>query len=190
MSNRVRLELGSLWHRSGTTWVRGHATAAGRPLQGHELATWLDRLPLAARIGDIDGGFSAIQERDGTIVAAVDRLRSVPLFYAVDHGTLLLSDDAHWIREQLEPRPFEAVSRGEFLALGYVTGDRTLDSRIRQLRGGRALGGTDRRRGWPPAETLLDIRASRDAIHRRRWGVAYAMGCTAQPDHDAPRRIR
>jgi asparagine synthase (glutamine-hydrolysing) len=169
MSGRVRLELGPRWHRSGGSWVRGHGTVDGRPMDGQEFAEWVDARSLATVVAAIDGGFSAIQERNGRIVAAVDRLRSVPLFHAVHGGDLLLSDDAHWIAGQLPPQAFDPVSRAEFLALGYVTGSHTLDARIRQLRAAELL------------ETAIEDVA--DLVTRRYWTYAHrAPSFTADVD--------
>lgn len=73
-------------------------------------------------------------------MAAVDRVRSISLFYACSGDTLYLSDDAEWVRAQLgEGQATEEVAETEFLLTGYVTGEDTLYSKVKQLQAGEVL---------------------------------------------------
>ena len=131
--------VGPRWTRVGTTAVRGHATVDDIPLEGAALARRLSLEPLETGISAADGGFAAIQVRPDRLVAAVDRVRSVPLFFAEHAGRVILGDDAHWIAERLPAASFDPVAQAEFLALGYVTGTETLHPAIRQLSAGQTL---------------------------------------------------
>lgn len=146
----VVLRLGDLWRFAGGSATRGHATVHGVPVEGESLATRLSAERLEEFIVAADGGFAAIQVRPDRLVAGVDRVRSVPLFYAEHGGKVFLSDDAHWIAEQLPPQPADPVAEAEFLALGYVTGADTLHPKVKQLLAGQALTVT----GDPPALAL------------------------------------
>ncbi|HEX5591390.1 MAG TPA: asparagine synthase-related protein [Candidatus Limnocylindrales bacterium] len=135
----IDLGLGPLWRFAGDSAVRGHAAVRGDPVDGDALAARLAADDLEAFMVAADGGFAAVQANPDGLVAGVDRLRSVPLFYAEHGGRVLLSDDAHWIADRLPPEPPDPVAEAEFLALGYVTGRDTLHPRIRQLLAGEIL---------------------------------------------------
>jgi asparagine synthase (glutamine-hydrolysing) len=96
-----------------------------------------------AKIEKLNGFFAAIVEAGPeTVYAAVDPLRSIPLFYASNatrqHGCLF-SDDASWLDEWLGPERAPAETATEFLLAGYVTGADTLHPAIKQLQAGEAL---------------------------------------------------
>ncbi|MFZ5825020.1 MAG: asparagine synthase-related protein [Bacillota bacterium] len=86
-----------------------------------------------------NGFFATIRTGTDSLIAVVDRIRSIPLFYGVLQGTLFLSDDAHWVREQVGDHEFDDIATAEFQLLGYVTGADTLSPRVKQLQAGEAL---------------------------------------------------
>lgn len=87
-------------------------------------------------------GLWAIVAEDGeSLVAAVDRIRSIPLFYglSVDNQQLFVSDRAEWVRERLDVKEVSSRARSEFLKTGYVVGDKTLFPGVHQLLAGQYL---------------------------------------------------
>lgn len=56
-----------------------------------------------------------------SVIAAVDRVRSHPLFYGESREGICLSDDAEWVRQQVGDRAMDPVARDEFRLTGYVT---------------------------------------------------------------------
>jgi asparagine synthase (glutamine-hydrolysing) len=80
-----------------------------------------------------------VQITDGSLVAAVDRARSIPIFYAHTGDDMYVSDDAYWVAEQLAEQDYDKLSIAEFLLAGYVTGQDTLFPMIKQLRAGELL---------------------------------------------------
>lgn len=88
----------------------------------------------------LNGSFSVIVQARDWLWAAVDRVRSMPLFYGFKNDSnLLLSDDALWLREQIgdaEPDPLRVK---EFMLTGYVTGPHTLFPDVKQLQAGEFL---------------------------------------------------
>lgn len=128
----------------GGSWARGAAVWTDRFARREEL---LSALPDgAARLGEwgdrlrkLNGFFALVRTSDDTVIAAVDRLRSIPLFYASAGGRLLLSDSAEWVRSRLRLERFDAEAEDEFRRSGYVTGRRTLFEGIEQLQAGEVL---------------------------------------------------
>jgi asparagine synthase (glutamine-hydrolysing) len=71
--------------------------------------------------------------------AAVDRIRSIPLFYAIVDGHIYISDDAYWVSDQLGINDYDELSVAEFLLTGYVTGKETLRPKVKQIQAGEVL---------------------------------------------------
>ena len=90
-------------------------------------------------IREINGCFAVVTERAGRLLAAVDRIRSIPLFYAASGVDWFVGDDAHWVLERAESRQVNVIADAEFCLTGYVTGDETLYASVQQIRAGSAL---------------------------------------------------
>ena len=86
----------------------------------------------------LNGNFALALETPRYIFCTVDRVRSIPLFYAVNGDEALFSDDANHLRDRLDP-PFNEENGAEFLVTGYVTGPDTLFDGISQLQAGEYL---------------------------------------------------
>jgi len=100
---------------------------------------WLTRL---------NGFFSIVMQTNEGVLAAVDRVRSLPLFYAVEGDTFYLSDDAEFLRTKLSRAPIDHDSVEELRFTGYVTGKRTLIATISQLQAGEYLVAEETSEGW------------------------------------------
>lgn len=95
---------------------------------------------LAETLKELNGFFAIVCVQDQAAYAAVDRARSMPLFYAArSDGGVLVSDDAFWIQGELGATRRNAVAEEEFLLLGYVTGQDTLCGDIRQIQAGELV---------------------------------------------------
>lgn len=86
----------------------------------------------------LNGNFTFVIETSQYIFCTVDRVRSIPLFYAVSRDEVLFSDDANHLRDRLNPS-FNEENGAEFLVTGYVTGSDTLFDGISQLQAGEYL---------------------------------------------------
>jgi hypothetical protein len=53
--------------------------------------------------------FAVVERAEGSMAAIVDRVRTVPLFYAQHDGRRYLSGDAYQIADPLPPEPFDDV---------------------------------------------------------------------------------
>lgn len=86
----------------------------------------------------LNGEFAIIAETESKIFSAVDKLRSIPLFYTVEGGNFLLSDTAYFLKEEINTR-FNMKNAAEFIFAGFITGDETLFDGIKQVRNGEFL---------------------------------------------------
>lgn len=86
-----------------------------------------------------NGFFAVIMETENYIFAAVDRIRSIPLFYGYINGDFYISDDARYIKEKVKDEEMNELSKIEFLLTGYVTNNDTLYSNVKQIRAGEYL---------------------------------------------------
>ena len=94
---------------------------------------------LAVSLNRLNGFYAWVEQTPGRIRAAVDHIRSRPLFYANYDGRFFLSDDAEWVRQQVGVREMDLVAREEFQLAGYVTGAETLFPNVKQLQAGEFL---------------------------------------------------
>ena len=90
------------------------------------------------KLKSLNGFFAVIVETETSIFAAVDQIRSVPLFYSRE-DTFFISEQAQAIRRFLADEAVDSVAREEFLLTGYVTGQDTLAPGVKQLQAGECL---------------------------------------------------
>lgn len=87
----------------------------------------------------LNGFHAMVWVQEDRIIAAVDHVRSIPLFYAESDGKLYLSDDAEWVRQAVGDCVMDTVAQEEFRLAGYVTGPDTLYPNVKQLQAGEFL---------------------------------------------------
>lgn len=87
----------------------------------------------------LNGVFAVAVKMDNCIFAAVDRLRSIPLFYSLSPKSFTLSDEASQVRKKIESREVDDIALKEFLLTGYVTGNDTLYKGVRQIQAGECI---------------------------------------------------
>lgn len=127
----------------GETWIRGTVLSGHEEVRGEELDEMFSSPPslsdITERIRDLNGQYAIVHITDDDAYAIVDRVRSMPLFYAtVDKGAYV-SDDPYWIQDQVGDRSIDERNKAEFLMTGYVTDDRTLSPYIKQVRSGESV---------------------------------------------------
>lgn len=125
---------------NGEGFVTGTAFLGSRMLQGEALLNqfleWETVEEWEEGLLALNGFFSVVVKRGFQVFAAVDRLRSIPLFYGKHGSDYFISDDARWVRGQLEGQGMDPLARQEFLATGYVTGPDTLFPKVKQIQAG------------------------------------------------------
>lgn len=122
---------------------RGSAFMGDRQLASDQL---LDALPDNRRdvipfLATLNGFFALAGRRGERFFAAVDRVRSRPIFFTEHEGVLRISDDPYglarlWGSADSKTKPEIST---EFLMSGFVTGHDTLHPRVHQLSAGELL---------------------------------------------------
>ncbi|WP_111411792.1 asparagine synthetase B family protein [Billgrantia lactosivorans] len=124
-------------HVCGSVWLDAQRLSPARALQQLELSDDLDGW--RRRMGALNGFHALVRHTRSGVVAVVDRVRSIPLFYGAHAGEVFVSDDADWVRQRVAEERIDDEARAEFELAGYVTGGDTLFRRVKQLRAGEAL---------------------------------------------------
>jgi asparagine synthase (glutamine-hydrolysing) len=125
--------------------------ADGVRLAEEELAGFLagPRDSFEARLQALSGSFAVVHydpaEREGCR-AAVDPLRSVPLFYGCDGRTRFVTDDPYWLADRLQSTEMDSLSALFYLLQGVVPGEKTLLPGVNQLPAGHVLEASEN--GW------------------------------------------
>jgi asparagine synthase (glutamine-hydrolysing) len=130
------------WSEHGPIGYRGRFWIGSRLIDGPaliELVSGRTDEELVGLLQELAGFYSLLMRFGDTVYLAVDRVRSFPLFYAVQGQDLYVSDDAHWIRKQLGSVPYDLLTSEEFLFTGYVTGRDSLCAPIKQVQAGELV---------------------------------------------------
>jgi asparagine synthase (glutamine-hydrolysing) len=140
----IRIELKDPgWASQGDSRARGSAHLDESFLEARDIAATLEgcasREAWVDTVRRLNGSFAAVTARGNSLVAAVDRLRSIPLFYAIERDDFFLSDSAHCVMQACQRREMDTVAGSEFELTGYVTGGETLFAGLLQLEAGAAL---------------------------------------------------
>ncbi len=131
------------WSATGMTWVRGYAHLDDQFLAAAGLAEILDACPTEEKwqqtVSRLNGCFAAVSRRGNAVLAAVDRVRSIPLFHGTKGGRRKISDSAYGIAGGSEASCTDQVAGIEFELTGYVTGAGTLVEGVSQIQAGELL---------------------------------------------------
>ena len=85
------------------------------------------------------GNFAVAIRRGKELWAAVDRIRSIPLFYGHDKGDFFLSNDPYWVRGKVGDTEPDPLASTELWYMLYVLGDNTLSPGVKQLLAGEIM---------------------------------------------------
>ena len=128
-------------------WLKGDLFYKDTILEGPGILSLFSSLPSSSGIYHdalkdlllgFNGTFALVIETRDSLLCVVDRIRSIPLFYAKTDTQFILSDDANSIRALIKPQ-FNENNGAEFLVTGYVTGRETLFNGIFQIQAGEYL---------------------------------------------------
>jgi len=142
MNGKIIVNLTRNWH-PGIPHVRGAMFDGTKKLSPDESQSAIrvlnDREAVTNFLKKSNGFFSVVNVEGNNGWIAVDRIRSLPLFYGQHNGKLFISDDARWVREHVHDNEMDPIAREEFLACGYVTGSDTLFPNVKQVQAGEAV---------------------------------------------------
>lgn len=85
---------------------------------------------------NLAGNFAFIIEQGSRLIAAVDRIRSYPIFYVYNGANFAVSNSARALRDKYGLFEIDELSLLEFCMAGYVTGRETLFRHLYQLQAG------------------------------------------------------
>jgi asparagine synthase (glutamine-hydrolysing) len=129
--------------KNENVFISGNLFMGDKLISGNILLSELGAIrcidQLKNKLTSYNGFFAFIINQGNKLFAAVDRIRSIPLFYGEKDSVFYISDDAKWIREQIAGENMIRVTQEEFLLTGYVTGQDTLWNNVKQLQAGEYL---------------------------------------------------
>jgi len=100
---------------------------------------------------ELNGCFRIVVNSDNYIFAAVDRIRSLPLFFCQKGKELFISTDAFELKKHLINPEFDPLTFTEFLLTTHTCHNDTLYPEIKQLEAGQYL-------IWHKSEARLELR--------------------------------
>lgn len=141
----VHLSTNRKWTSAEGTHVTGAAYRDGELLDGEELWDHFDGTvgasDFAGRLNELNGFFSVVLEVDDEVLAGLDHVGTIPLFYGTTKGDGYVSDDPYWIVEQVGDQAWSRSAVIEYGLLRFVTGSETLHPDVKQLQAGQRLAG-------------------------------------------------
>ena len=130
-------------------WARGQAWIGDTHYEGKALSEWIWKelspsfpdvsLVFKDRLQSLNGHYAVVVQSEDQVLAAVDGMRSLPLFYALKGEGLVISDSAEIVFEAIKEVGVDEFAVQEFLLTGYVTGPDTLFPNLKQLQAGEYL---------------------------------------------------
>lgn len=137
------------WHYKCCTraeiYVKGHAFVDGKFFNEKHLAEYIQLSitdstfsppKMKKFLARLNGRFAFVVKTNNYTWAAVDRMRSFPIFYQIENGTVHLGDMVKTLDENLQ---WDTYRCREYLILGYTTGNTTLLKSVKQLQAGEYL---------------------------------------------------
>ncbi|WP_414730301.1 asparagine synthase-related protein [Zhongshania aliphaticivorans] len=126
-----------------TSYLKGHVLQGDRDVSGEyilsEIASIGNSAELNGKLRSLNGFYSWVEQSQSGIRAAVDHVRSMPLFYGTSDGQFYISDNADWVRRQVNDVEMDRLAKEEFLLAGYVTGSDTLYPNVKQIQAGELI---------------------------------------------------
>ena len=86
-----------------------------------------------------NGFYGVVVKKNETLYAAVDQIRSIPLFYGNAGNDFYISDNIEWVCDKIGVVSIDPSAYTEFEVLGHVSGSRTLFDTVYQLQAGEYL---------------------------------------------------
>jgi len=90
-------------------------------------------------IPKLNGCWALVYSAENYVLASVDRVRSIPLFYAMGNDGIIISDDAKEVLKSMNNTELDNICVAEFLVAGYITGKDTLYKGLYQIQPGEIL---------------------------------------------------
>ncbi len=128
---------GFKWEKYNSVYIKGIISDKEKLI--NSLNNSLSVKQITQILAEQKGNFALIAEKENLLIAATGPIRSIPLFYSFNDDHILISDDAKYLKQHTGNNKMNRDSETEYLLTGYVTGNNTLISEIRQLQAGQLL---------------------------------------------------
>jgi len=133
---------GFKWFSNKEIYVKGYIIDNDIVYEGESLIEYFSEVKndsdFKDKIKRAKGLFSVIIKEKNKIFAAVDRIRSFPLFYYEDNNEFTITDDTYYLKKKYQLE-CNQLSKKEFLFARYVTGKETLLENVFQIQAGEYL---------------------------------------------------
>ena len=135
---------GYAWYSADGISVKGFLLSAeGVMLQGQALADYFSdcrtQPELLAKLRVANGMYTIVIQQDGKLLAAVDRMRTFPLFYTKRTDGWHISDDVDALFENDEAKVVNPEAAAIFGATGFTIGAETLLDGVSQIQPGELI---------------------------------------------------
>ncbi len=128
-------------------WLKGNLFYNNNLLNGLKIISLFSSLPNTRRNYDdavrdlfykFNGSFALVIQTSTNVIAVVDWIRSIPLFFSFSDSSLIIRDQID-LCQFSTPSKYSEISFAELLVTGFVTEDNTLVNDIKQLKPGHYL---------------------------------------------------
>lgn len=141
------------WQHSGNEklkyWYIGSEKAVNRFISFCRKNPDASSKELSKELSNNAGNYAVIVEQGNRLIAAVDKIRSYPIFYVQEGETFAISNSARNLKSEYNLSEIDELSLLEFRMAGYVTGRETLFKHLYQLQAGEFL-------VWDKAEAKIE----------------------------------
>ena len=126
------------WVHNDTIYFKGYFyDLKDNLLQGTEALEYFSQInsvqDFEKRVRNINGSFVVIMKLANTVLAAVDRIRSIPIFIYRAHGIVHISDDIYQLCSLYSLIKYDNLGIEQMRLSGYTIGNRTGIESIKQL---------------------------------------------------------
>lgn len=134
---------GFKWYSEDNLYVKGYFFLNGQFYKDEETLICFKEVPnyksFTSLVSQLNGCFSVVMKKNGSIFGAVDRVRSFPIFF--DRTFLEISDSVDELNKNLNntDKDFDKTAICELISSGYVQNDNTLYSNIGQILAGQTF---------------------------------------------------
>ncbi len=117
---------------NGLLHYKGNDWSIRAPLKNWAENSQIDIQSLKKVLGELTGHYAAVYQGDKELFAAVDQIRSQPLFYYKKNDVLYLVDDPYQLNN-IELKKNNSIALAEFQLSGYAGAGDTLDRQLKSI---------------------------------------------------------
>jgi asparagine synthase (glutamine-hydrolysing) len=144
MSIYCRYNKGFQWYSSKNTFAKGYLYDEQNKLFADEqIIQYFDKATTVEifqkKLRTANGFFLVIKKIEEGWVAAVDHIRSMPLFFSKKENEILISDDAFYLHAKFGKNEINSLQKSSFLLAGHTLENHTLVDEVLQLEAGQYL---------------------------------------------------